>query len=174
MKNLSLNYDGRLLLFLLVLAATGTTILGSNSSPVWADVIEGTEGPDFIVGTPVDDLIDSKGGDDINEGDTELGDGSGHDVILSGEGNDFNSGDTELGDGFGHDVILSGEGNDFNSGDTDLGDGSGNDVILGGDGDDQSTGNGGRDTFVCGDGEDTITDYNAAEGDIATPDCENI
>jgi Ca2+-binding RTX toxin-like protein len=150
MKNLSLNYDGRLLLFLLALAATGTTILGSNSSPVWADVIEGTEGPDAIVGTPVDDLIDSKGGDDINEGDTELGDGSGHDVILSGEGNDFNSEDTELGDGSGNDVILSGEG------------------------DDQSTGNGGRDIFVCGEGEDIITYYNAAEGDIATPDCENI
>jgi hypothetical protein len=68
MKNLSLNYGGHLLLFLLALAATGTTILCSNSSPVWADVIEGTEGPDFIIGTPVDDLIDSKGGDDINEG----------------------------------------------------------------------------------------------------------
>jgi hypothetical protein len=126
MENLSLNYDGRLLLFLLALAATGTTILCSNRSPVWADVIEGTEGPDAIIGTPVDDLIDSKGGDDINEGDTELGDGSGNDVILSG------------------------------------------------DGDYQSTGNGGRDIFVCGVGEDTITDYNAAEGDIATPDCENI
>jgi Ca2+-binding RTX toxin-like protein len=126
MKNLSLNYDGRLLLFLLALAATGTTILCSNSSPVWADVIEGTEGPDAIVGTPVDDLIDSKGGDDINDGDTELGDGSGNDVILSG------------------------------------------------DGDDQSTGNGGADIFACGDGEDTVTDYNEAEGDIATPDCENI
>jgi Ca2+-binding RTX toxin-like protein len=150
MKNLSLNYDGRLLLFLLALAATGTTILGSNSSPVWADVIEGTEGPDAIVGTPVDDLIDSKGGDDINDGDTFIGNGFGYDVILSGEGNDFNSGDTELGDG------------------------SGNDVIVSADGDDQSTGNGGRDIFVCGEGEDTITDYNAAEGDIATPDCENI
>jgi Ca2+-binding RTX toxin-like protein len=150
MKNLSLNYGGHLLLFLLALAATGTTILGSNSSPVWADVIEGTEGPDFIIGTPVDDLIDSKGGDDINEGDTELGEGSGNDVILSGEGNDFNSGDTELGEG------------------------SGNDVIVSADGDDQSTGNGGCDIFVCGEGEDTVTDYNESEGDIATPDCENI
>jgi hypothetical protein len=29
--------------------------------------------------------------------------------------------------------------------------------------------------FVCGDGEeDTVTDYNEAEGDIAAPDCENI
>jgi hypothetical protein len=35
-------------------------------------------------------------------------------------------------------------------------------------------GNGGRDIFVCGDGEDTVTDYNEAEGDIATPNCENV
>jgi hypothetical protein len=29
--------------------------------------------------------------------------------------------------------------------------------------------------MFCGDGEDdTITDYNEAEGDIATPDCENV
>jgi hypothetical protein len=28
--------------------------------------------------------------------------------------------------------------------------------------------------FVCGSGEDTVTDFNEAEGDIATPDCENI
>jgi hypothetical protein len=31
----------------------------------------------------------------------------------------------------------------------------------------------GADVFSCGDGEDTVTDYNEAEGDIATPDCEN-
>jgi Ca2+-binding RTX toxin-like protein len=74
----------------------------------------------------------------------------------------------------GDDILLSGEGNDFNLGDTFRGQGSGNDVILSGDGDDQSTGNGGRDIFVCGEGEDTVTDYNEEEGDIATPDCENI
>jgi hypothetical protein len=50
-----------------------------------------------------------------------------------------------------------------------------NDIIVSGGGDDQSTGNGGRDIFVCGDGEgDTVTDFNEAEGDIATPDCENV
>jgi hypothetical protein len=54
------------------------------------------------------------------------------------------------------------------------GDGSGSDIIVSGEGDDQSTGNGGRDIFVCGDGEDTVTDFNEAEGDIATPDCENV
>jgi hypothetical protein len=35
---------------------------------VWGDVIEGTEGPDFIIGTQVHDLIDTIGGDDDNFG----------------------------------------------------------------------------------------------------------
>jgi hypothetical protein len=53
-------------------------------------VFEGTEEPDVIVGTPEDDIIDSKGGNDDNFGDTFSGDGSGDNVIDSGEGNDFN------------------------------------------------------------------------------------
>jgi Ca2+-binding RTX toxin-like protein len=48
------------------------------------------------------------------------------------------------------------------------------DIIGSGEGDDTNTGNGGRDIFVCGDGEDTVTDYNEAEGDIKTADCENF
>ncbi len=32
----------------------------------------------------------------------------------------------------------------------------------------------GEDIFACGEGEDTVTDYNQAEGDIATPDCDNF
>ena len=36
------------------------------------------------------------------------------------------------------------------------------------------TGGPGNYIFACGEGEDTITDYDEAEGDIATPDCENI
>jgi Ca2+-binding RTX toxin-like protein len=83
-------------------------------------------------------------------------------------------GDTVIGDGSGDDVILSGEGNDENVGDTHNGQGSGNDIIVSGEGDGQSTGNAGRDIFFCGEGQDTVTDYNEAEGDIATPDCENI
>jgi Ca2+-binding RTX toxin-like protein len=55
------------------------------------------------------------------------------------------------------------------------GEGSGNDIIASGGEDDTNTGNGGRDIFVCGGGEDdTVTDFNEAEGDIATPDCENV
>jgi hypothetical protein len=50
------------LLFLALVAVLGTTTMiagGSNSSQAWADVIEGTEGPYEIVGTPGADLIDS-------------------------------------------------------------------------------------------------------------------
>ena len=39
-------------------------------------------------------IIDSKGGNDFNFGDTIIGDGSGNDVIDSGEGDDINIGDT--------------------------------------------------------------------------------
>jgi hypothetical protein len=59
-------------------AVLGTmTIAASSSNQVWADVIEGNEGDDFIVGTPEADLIDSKGGNDDNFGDNFQGDGSG-------------------------------------------------------------------------------------------------
>jgi Ca2+-binding RTX toxin-like protein len=103
------------------------TIAGSSTSKAWADVIEGTEGPDVITGTPEDDQIDSKGGSDANFGDTFNGSASGNDIIASGEQDDTN------------------------------------------------TGNEGRDIFVCDDGEDdTVTDFNEAEGDIAAPDCENV
>jgi Ca2+-binding RTX toxin-like protein len=134
-------------LFFLTLAVIGTTtsILGSNTGQAWADVFEGTEGPDEIVGTPEDDQIDSKGGNDFNLGDSRFQEGSGNDNIISGEGNDNNIGN------------------------------GGDDNIIGRDGDDQLTGGVGRDIFVCGEGEDdTVTDYNEAEGDIATPDCENV
>ena len=46
--------------------------------------------------------------------------------------------------------------------------------IIGGDGDDLLTGGEGPNRFVCGGGEDTITDYNESEGDTKTADCENF
>jgi Ca2+-binding RTX toxin-like protein len=46
--------------------------------------------------------------------------------------------------------------------------------IIGGDGDDLLTGGEGANRFVCSGGEDTITDYNEAEGDTKTADCENF
>jgi Ca2+-binding RTX toxin-like protein len=46
--------------------------------------------------------------------------------------------------------------------------------VIGGDGNDLLTGGEGANRFVCGGGEDTITDYNEAEGDTKTADCENF
>jgi hypothetical protein len=46
--------------------------------------------------------------------------------------------------------------------------------VIGGDGDDLLTGGEGANRFVCGGGEDTIIDYNEAEGDTKTADCENF
>jgi hypothetical protein len=36
------------------------------------------------------------------------------------------------------------------------------------------TGRGGADSFDCGPGKDTITEFDAAEGDTKTADCENF
>ena len=46
--------------------------------------------------------------------------------------------------------------------------------VIGGDDNDVLTGGGGAQRFVCGGGEDTITDYDEAEGDTKTDDCENF
>ena len=46
--------------------------------------------------------------------------------------------------------------------------------VIGGDNDDLLTGDQGAQRFVCGGGEDTITDYDEAEGDTKTADCENF
>ena len=163
---------------LLVMAAVlgTTTIAGSSSnSQAWADLIEGTDLNDSLVGTPGDDLINSKGGEDENIGDSENDDGFGNDIIFSGEGDDFSYGDTLDNDAHGNDIIFSGEGDDNNDGDAgEQGEGFGNDIIVSGEDDDTNSGSEGSDIFVCGEGEDTVEDFNPGEGDIATPDCENI
>lgn len=73
-----------------------------------------------------------------------------------GGGYDKNFGNTVVGDGSGDDNIISGEGGDLNYGDADPefgGTGSGNDILVSGGENDTNTGNGGRDIFVCGEGE---------------------
>ena len=45
---------------------------------------------------------------------------------------------------------------------------------IAGQADDQSTGGRGIDTFSCGNGSDTITDFNEPEGDKASRDYENV
>jgi|SRR5829696_6348059 len=51
---------------------------------------------------------------------------------------------------------------------------SNNDILFGDRDDDTLTGRDGADSFSCGTGIDTITDYNAAEGDTKTADCESF
>ncbi|SDG46953.1 DUF5801 repeats-in-toxin domain-containing protein [Roseospirillum parvum] len=63
----------------------------------------------------------------------------------------------------GRDVIFGGEGDDTLIG------GAGGDVLIGGGGADTLTGGDGADTFVVGDG-DTITDFDAGEGDSVNLD----
>jgi serralysin len=81
-----------------------------------------------------------------------------------------NSGDDELrGLDVGSPLELHGGSDD------DILDGAGDDDELFGDnGDDTLEGEEGADRFICGGGEDTITDFNAAEGDTKTADCENF
>jgi hypothetical protein len=53
-------------------------------------VIEGAKTDDFIVGTSVADIIDSKEDNDVNQGDIIFDDGSGDEVIFGDEESDFN------------------------------------------------------------------------------------
>ncbi|HJU33522.1 MAG TPA: hypothetical protein VJ695_00215, partial [Nitrososphaera sp.] len=46
--------------------------------------------------------------------------------------------------------------------------------LFGDDGNDRLTGGTSTDSFDCGPGIDTITNFNAAEGDTKTADCENF
>ena len=92
-----------------------------------------------------------------------------YDRLISGTAGD-DSGATALIGGAGADWISGGAGNDWLEG------GAGNDLLLGGTGVDTMTGGAGADTFkfVKGDGgttinsstAKTITDFNAAEGDV--------
>ena len=52
--------------------------------------------------------------------------------------------------------------------------GAGNDTISGGGLDDVLTGGIGADKFNCGAGVDLVTDFNPAEGDTITADCEQV
>lgn len=50
--------------------------------------------------------------------------------------------------------------------------GPGNDELYGGAGDDVLIGGRGADYFDCGDGQDTIVDFNPAKGDTQAGNCE--
>jgi Ca2+-binding RTX toxin-like protein len=118
---------------------------GTNGKPV--NTIFGKDMPDIIFG---DTIVDTVYG------------GSGGDTVQGGPGNDQifgESGDDHLFGGFDDDLIVGGSGSNHLFGDI------GNDVLLGGE-------NSGPNYFDCGDGFDTITDFNLAKGDVTAGNCE--
>jgi Ca2+-binding RTX toxin-like protein len=118
--------------------------------------IHGTDGDDFLIGTPRTDVIDAGAGNDVVYGresnDTVYG-GAGDDRIVGGDGDDILFGgpgnDTIFG-GPGNDTLFGEDGNDILYGE------DGNDLILGGDGDDFASGGQGNDTILGGAGNDTL------------------
>jgi Ca2+-binding RTX toxin-like protein len=105
----------------------------------------GTAGDEFMVGGKSSNIMRSQGGDDNIRG------GGLDDDIFGGDGND---------------VISGGSGDDVISG------GSGDDEISGGSGSDILEGDEGADSFKCGSGTDSLDDFNLAEGDTKSSDCE--
>ena len=117
---------------------------------------QGTRGPDVIIGTDGDDLIEAEQGDDIVCG------GDGNDTIFGGRGADIifgESGDDDIRSGIGRDMVFGGSGDDAlrsgNGIDVVLGQG-GNDFILGGNGNDDLGGGAGADQIDGRNGDDVI------------------
>lgn len=173
------------------------TLLGEDGN----DRLFGGGGRDRLYGGTGDDSLVGNGQNDKlygGEGSDTLAGGSGKDKLFGGDGIDTLSGngkrdvmfgeagDDLLSGGGGRDRMLGGAGNDRlygnkghdrllgNIGDDTLGGGEGNDTLIGGAGDDSLTGGSGADCFVfnASDGNDTIADFNASEGDILKLDAD--
>ena len=163
------------------------TILGGSQE----DSLVGGAGNDLLRGEAGFDTLDGGDGDDVLDGglqadrlygrtgDDTLSGGAGQDRLFGGAGDDNldgGDGDDRLFGHTGDDTLQGGAGNDrlFGLGGNDLlegGDGDdtlegGNlyDTLIGGAGDDLMTGGMHADRFVFADGhgDDTITDFNAA------------
>jgi Ca2+-binding RTX toxin-like protein len=113
----------------------------------FGDTLRGLEGNDILQGSNApDNLYGDEGADTITgaAGDDKLYGGPGDDVLQGGD-----DGDTLVG-------------------------GKGNDELYGGQGDDILIGGPGADFFDCGDGQDTVVDFNPAQGDTHADNCEVI
>lgn len=154
-----------------------------------ADTITETQGSDTISGDAGDDVINVTGGVNnqlVDGGDdndqitvfnaaasenTLLG-GAGNDSLQSGDSTDTldgGAGDDQLVSGRGDDIVTGGTGDDnligFEGADT-LDGGEDDDTLDGGDGSDSITGGDGFDDFLVSAGDDTITDFNLATGQV--------
>jgi Ca2+-binding RTX toxin-like protein len=167
------NYDGR------IFGGSGNdqiSAAGDVDFDVW-----GGSGNDRIDGSSecaLDRIFGESGNDNIQFAATFTTGGPGNDIIHF---NDCGSNEPGLpvayGDS-GDDEIVGGEfaieAHGGSGDDTIKGADGEDDELFGDGGDDMLTGDGGADSFSCGAGIDTITDFNAAEGDTKTTDCENF
>lgn len=97
----------RALLLIATMGLLGVLLLGGGVA--LADTIDGTSGPDDLVGTDKDDVIHGSGGKDYISGlagPDVLYAGAGNDTVVGRDGNDRIYGNT------GSDMLLGEEGND--------------------------------------------------------------
>jgi Ca2+-binding RTX toxin-like protein len=165
------------------ISSTATVTITITAAPSGACTITGTRRGEVIYGTPGDDIICARGGDDViyglggndiikaGAGDDIVYGGDGDDTILGGRGNDEIHGDDgndTLKGQAGSDYIEGGAGDDVitgHAGDDVLAGGADNDTLIGGRGADQLAGDGGDDTLkggrdgdllIGGDGNDEL------------------
>ncbi len=157
-------------------------ILGDSRYDVW-----GGPDNDEITGSSecsLERVFGGPGNDKIFQADDFTKGGSGNDIIqfLDCDGVAYgDSGDDQLRGDIGRVELHGGTGNDIleasmsgTGGDQLFGDG-GDDTLIGNEfGGASLTGGNGADRFICGGSEDIITDFNAAEGDTKTENCENF
>jgi Ca2+-binding RTX toxin-like protein len=94
---------------LLIMVTMGLGVLLLGGGVALADTIDGTSGPDDLVGTDKDDVIHASGGADYVSGLAAadvLYAGAGNDTVVGREGNDRIYGNT------GSDTLVGEEGND--------------------------------------------------------------
>jgi Ca2+-binding RTX toxin-like protein len=127
-----------------------TMVYGTSSDDVIVVISDGISPADkvWIFGDAGNDTICSNVSDSIIWG------GEGNDWIQSGGSNDYLDGNR------GDDELFGGGGSDFLRG------GYGNDILHGEGADDIFKGNTGKDVFDCGDGEDTIADYDSDKDEL--------
>lgn len=136
-----------------------------TSADTFATMLSGN---DLLTGSALTDDLQGYAGNDsltAGDGDDTVRGGAGSDTIAGGGGNDVhlngNQGDDSVAGGAGNDTVYGGRDNDTIAGN------EGNDRLSGDLGADILTGGAGADQFVLrvGAGADTVTDFNAAEGD---------
>lgn len=132
---------------ILAMAAALLVAGGAHAADVLTPIL--TDGPDTVVGGAANETFEGQGGGDSIRG------MEGDDVVYGNEGDD------SVGGGPGNDQVRGGRGRDVVNG------GQGDDTVAGDRDDDILTGGPGADRFVFDNlsGDDTITDFNGADGD---------